>query len=239
MYFLDVIRYFRPLFLKKPQHRINTHTMMNSTYLKVAWRYMLRNRIYTAINLLGLAIGIVCTAFIALYTLDELSYDSFHAQADRIVRIVENQTDQEGKVAEMASSYGAMTPVLQTAIPELEHLTRVLPQNPLVSLGKEKQFQESGFFYVDSTFLDIFDFPLVRGNQASVLDDPFSLVITASTAQKYFANKNPIGEILTVRGEDNSHDFKITGVLEDLPSNSHIQFDFLASYSSLRTLIPG
>ena len=238
MYLFDVIRYFRPSFIKKPHFNPQSLFTMNSNYWKVAWRYMMRNRVYTLINLLGLAIGIVCTVFIVLYTLDELRYDTFHDKSDRIIRIVENQTDEEGKVTELAQTYGALTPILQTEFPDWPYISRVLPQNLLVSRGLEKRVQEDHFFFVDSTFLDIFDFPLVSGNPATALDAPFSLLITASTAKKYFGEENPIDEILTVRDEEGSHAYKVTGILEDLPSNSHIQFDFLASYSSLRTIMP-
>ncbi|MEM9721124.1 MAG: ABC transporter permease [Bacteroidota bacterium] len=238
VYFLEVVRYFRPSFLRKLPLNLNFLTIMHSNYWKVAWRYMMKNRIYTAINLLGLAIGIVCTVFIVLYTLDELSFDTFHTHSNRIIRIVENEVDQEGKVSETAQTYGALTPVLQTEFPEWEYIARILPQNLLVSRGPEKRVQEEGFLYVDSTFLDIFDFPLELGNKATALDAPFSILMTASTAERYFGDENPIGEFLTVRSEDGAHNFQVTGVLQDLPSNSHIQFDFLASYSSLRTVIP-
>ena len=238
MYFLDIVRFFHPFFLKQPHIYLKFQPIMHSNYLKVAWRYMMRNRVYTAINLLGLAIGIACTVLITLYTLDELSYDRFHAESHRIIRLVENQSDQDGKVAEMASTYGALTPVLQTAFPDWEHISRLFPYSSLVSLEEAKRFQEDQFFYVDSTFLEIFDFPMINGNRHSALDAPFSLVITSSTAKKYFGNKNPINQILKVRNEDGAHDFKVTGVVEDPPDNSHIQFDFLASYSSLRIVMP-
>ncbi|MEM6766445.1 MAG: ABC transporter permease [Bacteroidota bacterium] len=238
IYFLDVIRYFRPLFLKKTHFLPNIFSTMNANYWKVAWRHMRQNRIYTTINLLGLAVGIVCTVFITLFTLDELSYDTFHSHADRIIRIVETQSDQEGNVAEMAQTYGALTPVLQNEFPNWEYVSRVLPENQLVSRGPDKRAQEDRFFYVDSTFLDIFDFPLIAGDKTTALDAPFSLLLTASSAKKYFGTENPVGEILTVRSEDGTNTFKITGVLENVPANSHIQFDFLASYSSLRTIMP-
>lgn len=233
-YFLEVIQYFRPLFLKQTK----TESDMNENYLKVAWRYMMQNRVYTTINLLGLAIGIACTSFIALYTLDELSYDQFHEKSDRIIRIVENQSDQEGKVTELAPTYGALTPVLQTAFPDWEQIVRIFPQSLLVSQGPEKRFQEDHFLYVDSSFLEVFDFPLVHGEKSTVLNAPFSIAITVSTARKYFGRTNPIGELLSVRSDDGTQDFKVTGVLANPPENSHIQFDFLASYSSLRASMP-
>ena len=154
-------------------------------YLKIAWRRILRNKIYTTINLLGLAIGIACTVLITLYTLDELSYDRFHDQADRIVRVVKDQSNQDGQVAEMATTFGALSNVLQTEFPEWEGITRVYNMSALVSLKTEKKFQEKAFFYVDSTALEIFDFPLLEGNKETALDAPFSLVITESTAKKY------------------------------------------------------
>lgn len=211
---------------------------MFSNYLKIAWRIILRNKGYTLINLLGLAGGIACTLLIGLYIQDELSYDKFYTKADRLVRIVEDQKDQEGKVAYMATTYGALLPVLQTEFPDWEHLSRFYPVSPLVSWGTEKQFQEESFIYVDSTWLKMFDFAMLDGDPATALDAPFSIILTSSTAKRYFGNQSAIGQILTVRSDDGANDFKVTGVVDDVPTNSHLEFDFLAAYSSLRSTMP-
>ncbi len=211
---------------------------MLSNYLKIAWRLILRNKVYTAINLLGLAIGIACTVLISLYVLDELSYDRFHEKADRIVRVVENQSDQEGNVAEMATTFGALAPVLETEFPEWESVSRLFRISPLVSVNEEKKFQEKSFFFADSTALEVFDFEMRAGDRATALDAPFSLVITETAAKRYFGEENPMGQVLTVRDDEGENDFKITGVLKDIPGNSHIYFEFLASYATLKTTMP-
>ncbi len=199
---------------------------------------MVRNKVYTLVNLLGLGIGIACTVLISLYTLDELSFDRFHADADRIVRIVENQMDEEGKVTEKATTYGALTPVLQTVFPDWKYISRIYPASSLVSFGTDKKFQEDKFCYADSSMLEMFGFTMLDGNPSTALDEPFTLVITQTIAQKFFGDLSPIGKILTVHRDDGKNDYKVTGVLEDIPTQSHLQFDYLASYSTLRTVLP-
>lgn len=199
---------------------------------------MVRNKIYTSVNLLGLAIGIACTVLISLYTLDELSYDRFHPEADRIVRIVENQSDQEGKITEKATTYGALTPLLQTVFPDWKHISRIYPSSSLVSFGTDTKFQEDKFCYADSSMLEMFGFQMLDGNPATALEEPFTLVITQTVSKKFFGDQSPIGKVLTVHTDDGKYDYKVTGVLADLPKQSHLQFDYLASYSSLRTVLP-
>lgn len=199
---------------------------------------MVRNKVYTSVNLLGLAIGIACTVLISLYTLDELSFDRFHPDADRIVRIVENQADQEGKITKKATSYGAMTPVLQTVFPDWKHISRIYPSSSLVSFGADKKFQEDKFCYADSSMLEMFGFKMLEGDPSSALDEPFTLVITQTIAKKFFGDQSPIGKVLTVHTDEGKNDYKVTGLLENVPKQSHLQFDYLASYSSLRTVLP-
>ncbi|MFQ5568697.1 MAG: ABC transporter permease [Rhodothermales bacterium] len=208
---------------------------MIKNYLKVALRNLRKDKTYAFINITGLAVGLTCCTFIALYVLDELSYDRFHEHADRIVRVVEDQV-ADGRVSRLAVTYGPLAPSLKQDFAAVEHAVRVLPYSLLVSRDAAQKIQESGFVFVDSTFLDVFSFPLIQGDRRTALDAPFAVVLTASTARKYFGEANPMGQVLQARDDEGVYDFTVTGVMPDLPSTTHFRFDFLASFASMRTI---
>jgi len=206
---------------------------MFKNYLKIAARNFLKYKAYSFINIAGLAIGIACCILILLYVQDELSYDRFHQNAARIYRVVVDETN-EGKVRHLANTYAPMTPALKATFSEIEHVVRLFPNSVTVARGQEKRFQEKRFFFADSTVFEIFSFSFLHGDPRTALMTPNSLVITAATAQKYFGVENPIGQTLTV---ENRYDFTITGVLKEVPRNSHFDFDFLANINSVNTLM--
>ena len=203
---------------------------MLQTYFKPAWRNMLHNRTSSLINISGLSIGIACTLLIVIFIKNELSYDRFHRDANRIFQVVlnGNMDGQEFWAGNTPPPVGA---ALTSNIPEIESFTRFYKPNDIVvryeeSNATEKYFTEKNILAVDSNFLQLLDFKIVEGDAATALMKPGSLVITEEVAKKYFGNENPIGKILRM-GQDKKP-FGVTAVLKKLPSQSSIQFDFLA-----------
>ncbi len=210
---------------------------MLKNYLKIAFRNLLKHKAHSAINVIGLAIGMACCMLILFYVQDELSYDRYHKNAEHIYRVVEIvKSDNVGE--ESASNPFPLGPTLVQDFPEMvEHSVRFFNlQAPTLSLEYEDQrFNEQRFFFVDEAVFKMFSYTFLQGNVETALTEPNSLVLTEATAQKYFGNDNPLGKFLRF---ENQHDLKVTGVLENVPSNSHFQFDFLASFSSLEAIYP-
>jgi len=203
---------------------------MFNNYLKIALRNILRHKGYAAINLSGLAIGIACCMVILIHIQDELSFDRFHANADRIYRVTRDWKRAEGGGTQAANTAAAVGPTLMAEYPAVEKFARVMfphPQSVLVNNGQNR-FYEEGFYWVDSTFFDVFSFKLKRGHARTALVEANSLVLTESMARKYFGDQDPMGKTLTIESWSQD-DYKITGILEEVPHNSHLQFDFLGS----------
>ena len=206
---------------------------MFKNYLKIAARNFLKYKAYSFINIAGLAIGIACCILILLYVQDELSYDRYHQNAEQIYRVVVDEND-EGRVRRRASSFIPMAPALAASFPEISRAVRVFPRSVTVALGREKIFQEDRFFLVDSTFFEVFSFNFLQGNAPNALTEPAGLIITAATAKKYFGAENAVGKILTI---DNRNDFKIVAVVENIPANSHFEFDFLTALRNVDLIV--
>ena len=198
---------------------------MLKNYLKIAVRNLKRNLGYTTINVGGLSIGIACVLLLVTFVRDEVSYDRFHDQAAQIYRV------HVGQEQEVTPTIAA--PLLKRSLAEIAATTRLYDigrfQAPVVRKD-QIQFHEKGFFFADSTVFDVFTLPLQVGNAETALVRPHTLVMSASAAQKYFPNENPLGKVVQVGSRGRS--YEITGVMEDLPAQSHIQFDFLASFVS-------
>lgn len=210
---------------------------MLKNYLRIAFRNLVRNKSYSFINILGLATGLTCTIIIALYVIHELSYDKFHENKDRLYRVVESY-NSEGQENWYATTFSALAPNLKAEFPAIKHITHIHPTNGLVTAGENQRYQEDEIIYADSSFFEMFSFPLISGNPASVLDQPLSVVITQPIAQKFFGTQNPVGESITFNDQRGSFELEITGVAESPPSNSHIQFEYIFSYESLRNTRP-
>ncbi len=199
---------------------------MIKNYLTVAIRNIARNKTFSAINILGLAIGMACCILILLYVQDELSYDQHHKHAHRIYRVA-----SESKVAGVLSQYAVtpfpMGPALVTAYPEVIETMRFSRADPktLVEDQHGHFFYENSVVFTDPNFFKVFDFSLSQGDPETAFLEPYSVVITEAIAQKYFGEQNPVGQILSF----NDQAFKVTGVLKDTAHNSHFQFNLLAS----------
>ncbi|XWN35904.1 MAG: FtsX-like permease family protein [Balneola sp.] len=208
---------------------------MLENYFKIAWRNLVRNKSYAVLNVLGLSIGLACCIIITLYVLNELSYDKFHDNYDELYRVVETM-EVEGKQETYATTFSALAPSLKNSFPEIEHITHLYPVSGLVTGPNNIKFQEDRIILADTSFLEMFSFRLLSGDQGTALDKPFSMVITKATATKFFGNENPVGKSLSFKDAREKFDFEITGVIESPPSNSHISFDYILSYESLKTL---
>jgi putative ABC transport system permease protein len=203
---------------------------MLKNYIKIALRNISKHKGYSLINISGLAIGIALSLLIFLFVKHELSYDQFHENSDRIYGITLQQGEQ--KLAVTPSIVG---PALSQQFPEIENWVRLYEPtrySPAIISRDENTFQEDKFFYADSSFFEIFSYDFIAGNPGTVLDQPRSIVLTRSTAAKLFGNANPVGEFLEARIFSSVINFEVTGVIEDVPSNSHIQFDYIASLST-------
>lgn len=202
-------------------------------YLKIAYRTLIKHKLYASINIVGLAIGIASFILIWLYILDELSYDRYHARADNIYRLV-NVYDFEGVGENSASSPFPVAWTLKNEYPGMiKNVTRVFNRQAprtLIELG-DISYNERRFFFADSTFFEIFDFDFISGDPKTALDEINSVVITQSTAKRYFKDENPMGK--TIRME-RALDLKVTGVIKDVPHNSRFKFDLMASLSSMK-----
>ena len=192
---------------------------MLRNYLKMALRNLWKNKGFSAINILGLTIGMASSLLILLWVRNELSYDRFNAHADRIYRIT---ADASG--FKVAVNPPWMPAALQAAMPEIRSVVRVshLP-SVLLSVGT-REFQESGVFYADSNFLQFFSYPLVAGDPKTALRRPDAVLLTTAMARKYFGTEAVIGKTLKM---NNDSMLTVTGILAGIPDNSHLQFDFI------------
>ncbi len=212
---------------------------MLRNYITITLRTLKRNKGYAIINIGGLAVGLACCILIALYVRHELSYDDFHAKAARMYRVVEYSrmgAESRGDLIHSAQ----LAPALEREFPGVINAVRLsyrLGTDVLVRRG-EDAFYEDGFYFVDSTFFDVFSFPLIRGNPQTALQQPFGVVLTQEAAKRYFGSENPVGQTIRAQGYGRMHELTITGVAADPPSNSHFQFDALVSHSTLRHTMP-
>jgi len=199
---------------------------MLQTYFKLAYRNIIKDKAYSLINITGLAIGLASSILILLWVQNELSYDKFHKNAGQIYRI--NNDFGDSKTA--ASSAG-MPAGLKAEMPVIKNTVRLQPAYPSVLFEADnKKFQEERVFYADPSFMDVFSFPLVKGDRATALNQVDGVLITQEMATKYFGNEDPIGK--TIR-KDNKENVVVTGVLANIPANSDLQFDFILPMASL------
>jgi putative ABC transport system permease protein len=207
---------------------------MFKNYLKTAWRNMRRNKVNSILNISGLAIAMACVIMIVLYVRDELSYDRFFANADRLFQVNMTFTDNGVTGTTGGNTAPAVGPTLKNMYPEVAAYSRVYRPGDVVvrygGAGTESFYSEKNILAVDSTFLQLFNFKLLQGDAAGCLQKPNAVVITESTAKKYFGGKNPMGKILLFDAD--SKPFVVTAVLKDIPSNSTFQFDMLAPISA-------
>lgn len=205
---------------------------MFKNYLKIALRNIKRHKGYSFINIAGLAIGMACCVFIMIWVLDELSYDRFHENAPDLYRVEENQYYSAGVYHVTVTPY-PLAPALKADIPEIIDSTRYVWSGSLLIRYGEKSFFEDNIGFVDPSFFFMFTFPFIKGDRNTALKDPNSIVITAEMAEKYFAEEDPIGKVLSL---NNKYDFMVTGVTKNVPHNSYLQFNMIIPYEFLKKL---
>jgi len=206
---------------------------MLKNYLKTAFRNLLRNNTFSVINIVGLSIGIAAFFLIIQYVTYELSYDSFNTNESRIYRIRDDRI-YANKRDESAGCPPALGSTLKKEFPEILESTR-LRGTTVVLVDKNRKISANvdRVYYAEPSFLRMFTFPLLEGAAGSALEEPYSVIVSSSVAQKYFGDENPVGRVVTFEGDYGTHDYKVTGVFKDVPHNSHIKFDMLLSYKTL------
>jgi len=203
---------------------------MFRNYLKTAIRNITKHKGYSFINIAGLSIGMACCILIIIFIMTELSFDKFHEKADNIYRLGLNATLGE-RIINMPVSNNPAGPVLVRDFPEVENSVRFRGRSGNYAVSyQDRQFNEEKIFYADHTVFEVFTFPMLLGDPKTALTTANSLVLTESTAEKYFGDEDPIGKMLRF---NNMEDFTITGVCEDTPFNSHITFNMLCSFETL------
>lgn len=203
---------------------------MLRSYLKIAVRNLLKHKAFSFINIAGVAIGLACFLLLALYVKDELSYDRFNANADRIYRLSRTFLSKDGtaslRLGHAAPPFG---PLIKQDFPEVEQVVRLLETGASVKYG-ESVFNEEKVFAAEPNLFKVFSFDVAVGNPDKALENPFSIMFSRSLAKKYFGDENPMGKTVRL---DNQLDYTVTGIFEPLPSQSHFHPDFLVSFSTL------
>lgn len=205
---------------------------MIKSYFKTTWRNLMKKKTFSFINVLGLTIGITVCLLIFVYIVNEFSVDRFHADNDRIYRVMRGVLMEGGerKVAYLSGPYAPA--LLNDFGEEIEEAVRVNPTEGLITIG-DRSFRERRIYDVDSNFFNLFSFPLVRGDAATALNDPSSVVLTESTARKYFGSTDKaMGQLIEL---DKALPLRVTAIAKDVPSNSHLEFDLLVPLANYRT----
>lgn len=202
---------------------------MLNNYFKIAYRYLLKQKGYAFINIIGLAVGLASCIIILLYVNHELSYDKHHNDAERIYRL-RSTIDFSGNYFDMVVSPAPMGPTLQADYPEVEAMARFRDRGSYLIRTEDVSFKEQNIVFTDQQVFDVFNIPLVKGSSEDALTAPNTLVISKRAALKFFGSQDVIGESLLL---DNEHTFTIMAVMEDMPSTSHFNYDFLLSMPSI------
>ncbi len=209
---------------------------MLKNYLVTAWRNIVRAKGFSLLNIAGLAVGLAVCLLILLYVRAETGYDAFHEHADRVYRIQNASLDPDGSIrGEFATLAPSFAPLLRNDFPEIERLARTWNPSGTVVRSGDRTFTEERFFFAEPEIFDILTLPFLQGDPAKALADVGSIVLSRTTARKFFGESDAMGRSLVLPSRNNM-EFRVTGVMEDVPPHSHIHFDFLASYLALKGL---
>jgi putative ABC transport system permease protein len=211
---------------------------MLKNHLRLAWRNLIKHKGFSALNVLGLAIGITCCLLIFHYVAYERSYDAFQQNAGRIVRVRLDRY-QQGKLAwKSATSYPAIAPAMKKEFPEVDTFGRLIDADLLLANPEKNiKFNETKGYFADPSILSLFDIRLLQGNPATALDGPDKIILSQEMAKKYFGTENPLGKRLNGQGDGALESYEVTGVFKDYPANSHLILHHLVSYSTLGKII--
>lgn len=242
-YWFHVLQFLRLWSLKKVKitQKLNQYSMFKNMF-KVAWRNAIRHGQFTFLNLMGLTVGIATCLIIGIYIHQEKSFDNFHTKGNRIYRV--NQPDIWNDWTAISSSTGPNVGVaLKEDIPEFEEVTRLLSLgsqiiNYQTAKGESRPFREDDYMVVEENFFDIFSFQFLEGTPTAALKDPMSMVVTKATAERYFGLEKALDKSLKVKDWDGSwKTLTIKGVIQNIPYNSHLQFDMLVSMNSYQEML--
>lgn len=242
-YWYQVINYLRPFAIQEKKSSTSIHFDMFRNYFKIAWRSLLKEKMYSTIKIGGFAVGIAACFLIALFIKDELSYDKQYMAKDQIYRVIESYDfeDQKGKHVWFPAP---LADVLVQDFPEIEQAGRFnygklfgAGDNEFQVSDQARTFHEEGFVYADKEILEIFELSMVLGDSKKALSQPNSIVLSKRKADKYFPNQNPVGKTVFVRNIS-EEPLTIGGVMENLPPNTHLNFDFLVTMEG-RDFWPG
>ena len=202
---------------------------MNRNFFTTAFRVLKKNKTNTFINVVGLGLGFSISFLLMIYVYHQLSYDRFHEKSDRIYRVTVEGSMADGKIISGAMTSGETADLVQAQVPEAEHVTRVYPFGSRTVLVDEQRFTNERLAYVDTAFFEIFTFPFIAGDPRTAFRDPMSAVLSETSAEKFFGTTDVLDKVIRLRG----FDYRITGVMRDMPRNSHLKFDILAAFESL------
>ena len=205
---------------------------MIQNYFKMAWRNLMKHKFISFINLFGLTMGLTCCLLITIYILHETSYDKYNANANRIYRVTRTFNNRDGavtlKLGTVAPPFG---PLLQNYFPDIQKVTRFLPNGKTPIKYGENIFSETQVFCVDENVFDVFTVNTVKGNPKKALNDPFTVMLSEEIAKKYFGNEDPMNKVIRM---NNKFDLKVTGVYKSFPSNAHIHPELMVSFNTLK-----
>jgi putative ABC transport system permease protein len=230
-YWIQVITYLRWSTMKKISHHSKFYIMFNFNII-LTFRNLWRNRTTTFLNIGGYSIGMLCVALLYFYIQDELAYDQFHKNKNEIYRVIRT-TNMNGEFYKIGVTSGPYAEGLKLDFPsEIKSTLRIYSDQGLVTY-KNKKFNEKRMFFADENFFDFLSFKLNVGDPKTALKEPNSIVLTRSAAEKYFGYEDPLGKVLTV---DNYYKLIVTGIMEDPPAKSHLEFDFVCSLNLYQNL---
>jgi putative ABC transport system permease protein len=207
---------------------------MFRTNLKIAKRILVKNRIYTTINIAGLSVSLAICILITLFIQDELSFDKHFEEGDKVYRIAGNYSQGGADRVTSAQTTYLVKPLIEKDIDGLEAITRADFTNDLVTIDGDKQYKERAMLFADSTFFDVFRIPFLKGDVATALDRPENVVVDQATAVKYFGTDDVLGKTIDLRGKE----FMITGVFDPLPANTHFECNIIFPISGIKQWYP-
>ncbi|HVO73450.1 MAG TPA: FtsX-like permease family protein [Ignavibacteriaceae bacterium] len=203
-------------------------------YLKLSFRNLKKQKLYTIITTFGLALGLACTMIILLYVQNELRFDQFHVNKDRIYRLTGGYKGSDNQIlhfARCSNAWGEWITDLKNTFPEIQDLVRLTRINPMIVQIGDSRFREKNFYITEPSIFNIFSLNLIMGDPNTALQEPHSMVITESLARKYFGTTNPMGQSIITLDGDKTIEYKITGMMQDFPPTSHIDINMLVSFS--------
>ncbi len=211
---------------------------MLRNYLKTTFRNLQRQKTQSTINILGLAIGLTCCILILLFVRDELSFDKFNENHDRIYRVTRRWINEDGVVSlHLGFVAPPIGPLLKNDFPEIEQAVRLIETSGMLVSHGDTYFEEDSFFFAEENVFEVFSLKMIKGDPGTALTDPLTVVISEEMARKYFGSEDPVGSTMRVEAQGQAAGLKVTGVIQSLPHNSHFHADILASFKTYEAIV--